>query len=157
VTDGEVLAPPPVPVPAGVFRIMEVVSVRLDLPDQHPLLTLVEAEGSRRELSFRIGLPEGIALAHALHGTMAPRPLTHDLFAEVLDRFAVDVVAVRLVGRHGAVYLAQLDLMGSRGREVVACRPTDGIALALRQRVPAPVLADDRLLATTGDVPGAGA
>ncbi|MGH9087966.1 MAG: bifunctional nuclease family protein [Acidimicrobiales bacterium] len=144
----------PVPVPERVFRMMRVVSVEVVLPEQHPVLTLAEIEGGSRQLVFRVGMPEGTALAHSLAGTMAPRPLTHDLFTEVLERFAVDVAAVRLVGRFGATYLAELDLMGSRGRQVVACRPTDGVALALRQRVPAPILADDRLLSTTGDVPG---
>lgn len=146
----------PLPAPLGVFRIMAVESVQVELPDQYPLLALVETEGAGRRLAFRIGLAEGAALAHALHGTMAPRPLTHDLFADVLGRLAVDVVAVRLVGRFGATYLAELELMGPRGREVVACRPSDGIVLALRQRTPAPVLADERLLSTVGDVPGTG-
>ncbi len=146
----------PLPVPLGVFRIMAVESVAVDLPDQYPVLTLVETEGSGRRLAFRIGLPEGAALAHALHGTMAPRPLTHDLFADVLQRLSVEVVAVRLVGRFATTYLAELELMGPRGREVVACRPTDGIVLALHQKVPAPVLADERLLATGGDVAGIG-
>lgn len=147
----------PVDVPTAVFRMMAVTSVEVALPDQYPLLTLVETEGGGRRLAFRIGLPEGVALAHARAGTMAARPLTHDLFADVLERLAVEVVAVRLVGRYGATYLAQLDLMGPRGREVVACRPSDGIILALHQRVAAPILADERLLATSGDVPGASA
>ena len=154
---GEEVTTGPLPVSRGVFRMMEVASVEMRLPDQYPVLTLVETEGGSRQLAFRIGLPEAVALSHALAGTMAPRPLTHDLFSDVLERFAVDVVAVRLVGRFGATYLGELDLMGSRGREVVACRPTDGITLAVRQKVRAPILADERLLSTTGDVPGSGA
>ena len=147
---------PPVPVPTATYRIMTVASVEVDLPEQYPVLVLEEAEGERRTLAFRIGMPEGVALAHAVHATSAPRPLTHDVFAEVLERLRVDVVAVRLVGRSGGTYLAELELMGPRGREVVGCRPTDGIALALRQKVRAPVLADDRLLSSSGDVPGPG-
>ncbi|MGH9110433.1 MAG: bifunctional nuclease family protein, partial [Acidimicrobiales bacterium] len=141
------------PAPAA-FRVMEVVSVGVDLPEQFPVLVLGEAEGARRQLSFRVGLPEGAALARAVGQTMAARPMSGDLLAAVLERFAIDVVAVRLVGRYGATYLAELDLMGSRGREVVPCRPTDGITAALLQKVPAPVLADERLLSSTGDVPG---
>lgn len=138
------------------YRVMEVLSVLVELPDQYPVLTLREAEGERRSLSFRVGLPEGAALAHALHGTRAQRPLTHDLFTMVLQSCSADIVAVRLVGRQGATYLAELDLMVPHGREILPCRPTDGISLALRQRVPAPVLADERLLAEEGDVdPGA--
>ncbi|HVX21176.1 MAG TPA: bifunctional nuclease family protein [Acidimicrobiales bacterium] len=135
-----------------VFRVMDVVSVSVDLPDQYPLVTLQEAEPPLRELSFRIGMPEGVALGYALRGLSAPRPLTHDLFTTVLQRLGADVVAVRLVGRQGATYAAELDLMSPRGREVLPCRPSDGLVLALRQVVPAPVLADERLLAGAGDV-----
>ncbi len=127
-------------------------SVRVALPDQHPVVSLEDTEVQGRILSFRIGMAEGAALAHVLDGTVAPRPSTHDLFAAALQRYAVDVLAVRLTGRVGSTYLAELDLLGGHGREVLTCRPSDGICLALRQRVPAPVLADDRLFTEAGDV-----
>ena len=38
------------------------------------------------------------------------------------------------------------------GRERVDCRPSDGIVLALRMPVPAPILVDERLLDQVGDV-----
>ena len=37
------------------------------------------------------------------------------------------------------------------GRERVDCRPSDGIVLALRMPVPAPILVDERLLEDLGD------
>ena len=107
---------------------MDVLRVEMELPEQYPVVTLLEAEPPRREL-----------------------------FCTVLGRLGADVVAVRLTGRQGAVYLAELDLMSARGREVVACRPSDGITVALRLPVQAPILADERLLSGDGDVvPAAG-
>jgi uncharacterized protein len=139
--------------PTGrTFRIVTVVSVGVELPDQYPVLTVEDTEAHRGRLSFRIGIAEGVSLAHALTGTVPPRPLTHDLFAQALQRYAIDVLAVRLVGRVGSTYLAELDLVGPRGREVLSCRPSDGICLALRRHVPAPVLADERLFVEPGDV-----
>ncbi len=135
-----------------VFRVVDVVAVDLELPDQFPVLHLQEAEAPRRDLSFRVGLAEGVGLAHALRHLATPRPLTHELFTTVLQRLGVDVVAVRLTGRESGTYVAEVDLMAARGREVLACRPTDGITLALRQVVPAPVLVDDRLFTERGDV-----
>jgi len=132
---------------------MDVMSVTLDLPGQFPVVRLQEAEPPLRDLSFPVGMPEGVALAHAVRRLGTPRPLTHELFSTVLQRYAIDIVAVRLVGRTSGTYLAELDLMSPRGREVVPCRPSDGIVLALRQTVPAPVLADERLLLGSGDVP----
>jgi bifunctional DNase/RNase len=139
------------------FRVMDVMSVTVELPDQYPLVTLQEAEPPLRELSFRVGLPEGVALAYALRGVSTPRPLTHELFTTVLQRLRADLVAVRLVSRQGSTYGAEMDVMTAQGREVVPCRPSDGIVLAARQHVSAPILADERLLAGTGDVvPGTG-
>lgn len=134
------------------FRVMDVVRVSVELPDQYPVVVLQEAEGSMRELAFRVGMPEGVALANALRRVASPRPQTHELLVIALQRLGADVVAVRLVGRSGTIYLAELDLMAARGREVISCRPSDGLVLALRQPTPAPVLADERLLSGEGDV-----
>jgi len=141
-----------------VQRVVRVVSVEVSLPDQFPTVTLEDTEptdtdgGIPARLTFRIGTAEGVALAHALAGTTAPRPLTHDLFARALERYAVEIVAVRLTGRVGATYLAEVELVGNGGREVLSRRPSDGICIALRQRVAAPVLCDERLFTASGDV-----
>ena len=137
---------------AASFRVMDVLSVSLDLPAQYPTVHLQEAEPPLRELLFPIGLPEGVALAHALRKVATPRPLTHELFTDALQRLGTDVVTVRLVGRRGGTYLAEMVLAGPRGVVTLPCRPSDGLILALRQVVPAPVVADERLLEASGDV-----
>jgi hypothetical protein len=105
-----------------------------------------------RSLVFPVGLTEGTALALAQRRMESPRPLTHELFMQVLQRARIDVVAVRLIGRDQGNYLAELDVMAPHGRERIACRPSDGLVLALRMPVPAPILVDERLLEEAGDV-----
>jgi bifunctional DNase/RNase len=134
------------------FRVTEVEDVSLDLPALFPAVTLTETEPPGRVLVFPVGLAEGTAIAAALRRMDSPRPLTHELFARVLQRARIDVIALKLVGREQGVYLAELDLMTPSGRERVDCRPSDGLVLALRMPVPAPVLVDERLLETSGDV-----
>ena len=134
------------------FRVMDVEDVMLDLPSQYPTVTLVEAEPPMRSLVFPIGLTEGTALALALRRMDSPRPMTHELFMEVLQRVHIDVIAVRLTGRDAGNYLAELDLMAPNGRERVPCRPSDALVLALRMPVTAPILVDERLLEQAGDV-----
>ena len=141
----------PAPVVAS-FRVMDVEDVLLDLPSQYPAVTLVESEPPMRTLVFPVGLPEGTAIAQALRRLEGRRPMTHELFMEVLQRARIDVIAVRLVGREEGTLLAELDLMTPGGRERVDCRPSDGIVLALRMPVPAPILVDERLLESLGDV-----
>ncbi len=143
------------PAPAAAvasFRVMDVEDVLLDLPSQYPAVTLVESEPPMRTLVFPVGLPEGTAIAQALRRMEGRRPMTHELFMQVLRRAHIDVIAVRLVGREEGTLLAELDLMTPGGRERVDCRPSDGIALALRMPVPAPILVDERLLETLGDL-----
>jgi bifunctional DNase/RNase len=135
-----------------VFRVTHVDDVSLDLPSQFPTVTLVETEPPMRELVFPVGLPEGTAMAQALRRMAGRRPMTHELFSQVLQRAHMDVIAVRLVGREEGNVLAELDLMTPAGRERVDCRPSDGIVLALRMPVPAPILVDERLLEDLGDV-----
>jgi uncharacterized protein len=138
--------------PPPAYRVMDIEDVSLDLPSQYPAVTLVESEPPMRTLVFPVGLAEGTALALALRRMDSPRPMTHELFMQVLQRARVDVIAVRLVGRENGNYLAEVDLMVPHGRERVPCRPSDGLVLAQRMPVPAPILADERLFDGLGDV-----
>jgi uncharacterized protein len=162
--EGTVAQPDPTPdVPAGAdlptgedvpadFRTVLVSTVTVDLPNQHATVVLRESDSPRRHLSFSIGIPDAVALSHALRRITTPRPLTHELMSAVLQQAEVDLVAVRMVGRQGTVYFAELDVRSRVGRGMHACRPSDGLTLALLQRVPVPILVDRRLLEETGDV-----
>jgi hypothetical protein len=143
---------PMYPASAGEYRMAIVTSVTVDLPVQHPTVVLRETESPRRQLSFSVGLQDGIAISHALRRIPTPRPLTHELVADILQAFDIDVVAVRLVGRQGSTYFAELDLRGRNGRSVQSCRPSDAVTIALRQPVPVPILIDARLFEVLGDV-----
>jgi uncharacterized protein len=145
------------PAPAAAFTLALVSAVNVTLPNQHPTVVLRETESPRRQLSFSIGLQDGVVLSHALRRIPTPRPLTHELLTGILQGFDIDVVAVRLVGRQGAVYFAELDLRGRSVRSVQACRPSDALCLALLQPVPVPILIDQRLFEQTGDVAPVGA
>jgi len=137
---------------AANFVVMDVEEVSLDLPSQFPTVALAESGPPMRSLVFPVGLTEGTAMAQALRRMESPRPLTHELFMQVMLRTRVEVIALRLVGRENGNYLAELDLMAPHGREKIPCRPSDGLVLALRMPVVAPILVDERLLDNVGDV-----
>jgi uncharacterized protein len=144
---------PPAETPSlPAFRVMDVEDVAMDLPSPYPAVTLVESEPPMRVLVFPVGLPEGTAMAQALRRMDSRRPMTHELFMQVMQQSRIDVIALRLVGREEGNLLAELDLMTPAGRVRVDCRPSDGIVLALRMPVPAPILADERLLDEVADV-----
>ncbi|HEV2428115.1 MAG TPA: bifunctional nuclease domain-containing protein [Acidimicrobiales bacterium] len=137
---------------APQFRVMSAESVTFDLADPAPLVHLMETEPPYRYLSIPIALPEAQALELALAGRAGRRPGTHELAAALLARLRADVVAARIVRYEAGVYYAELDVMGPSGREVVDCRTSDAIILALRQPVRAPILCAVRVLEeTVGD------
>ena len=128
------------------WRVVTLASVRVDLPSEHPEVVLQESEAPWRQLRFPVGYAEGRALAYALRGIPTPRPLTHQLLAELLERHGVDVSALRITGRSGTTYLAEIDTVGPRGQHTVECRPSDGLCLVLRRRMATPVLVAEHLL-----------
>jgi hypothetical protein len=134
------------------FRVMHVEDVSIDLPSQYPSVTLVEAEPPMRALVFPVGLAEGAAMALAIRRMTSRRPMTHELFMDVLQRARIDVVSVRVIGREEGNLVAEMDLMTPTGAQIVDCRPSDGLVMALRMPVPAPILVDERLLEEPGDV-----
>ena len=50
-------------------------------------------------------------------------------------------------------YFAELDTTGPKGRQVIPCRPSDALALVLRQRMPTPVLVADWVFDDDDDEP----
>jgi uncharacterized protein len=138
--------PEPLDPAYAVFRVVEVSSVAYVLPSPHPVVHLREVDAPYRGIEFPLGLAEAQSIAMAIDQIEAPRPSPHDLLTSVLVATGTDVVAVRIVAARGGTLHAELDLMTPRGHEVVDCRPSDGIAVALRQTVPAPILCEDGLL-----------
>lgn len=134
----------------GEFVPCEVASIRLDPQVGTPALRLRETLGGR-ELDIYIGAPEAAAIHTALEGIELPRPLTHDLFATVLGEIGATLVRVVLTHVSEGTYYAQLELSTDRGEHVVSCRPSDGVALALR--LDAPVLVSTEVIAEAAVTP----
>ena len=114
---------------------MSLVGVRVELPTNQPIVLLKEAEGERY-LPIWIGGVEAQAIAFALQGMTTPRPLTHDLFRDVLDALAVEVRRVVIVELRSGTFYADLVLVDDGKEVVVSARPSDAIALAVRTGSP---------------------
>jgi bifunctional DNase/RNase len=106
-------------------------------------VVLVSLSGER-SLPIYIGLWEAISIGSALRSEVPPRPFTHDLFAETLQKFDIRLLAVHIDSLENGIYYATL-LLSQDGHEVrVDCRPSDGIALAIRCGTPISV--DDSVI-----------
>jgi bifunctional DNase/RNase len=145
-------APDPLATPPGM-KLLVFVDVVLLLPATHPVVVLQEAEPPFRELRIPVGGAEGIAIGYAARGLETPRPLTHELFTRVLETFGMTLDAVRITDVRGAAFSAEIVVSGPDGAQAVDCRPSDAIALALRQRTPVPIMARAGVLDEAGTDP----
>lgn len=139
---------------AATWHLVSVEDVALTLPSAYPEVVLRERATPHRVLRVPVGLAEGTAIAYAWRRLPTPRPLTHELFVDVLARHDVHIVAVRLTAVEDGIFHAELDTTGATGRQVVPCRTSDALALALRQRPAVPVLVAEWVLAQEADAPG---
>lgn len=134
-------AQPPVPAPAGTLYEMEVMGVQPDPASGAPLVFL-RGKQDKRELSMFIGPFEAQGIILPLQGMRLPRPFTHDLMLETIHRLKAKVARVVITEMRDNTYFANL-ILDAQGEEVVLdSRPSDAIALALREN--APILAAEK-------------
>jgi len=110
---------------------------------------VILADSSGRKLPIFIGITEAISIESAFQHETLPRPFTHDLFIELLTRFSIALSSLKIDSLQDGVYYAQLVLRDETREEDIDCRPSDGIAIALRGCVP--IYVDESLLHTDAD------
>lgn len=122
--------------------------IAYDTQHQRAIILLKHAE-SERYLPIIVGPLEAGAIAMAVEGIEPPRPQTHDLFIQVLERLGVKVTGVLIDDVRDDTFFAQVSLLkDSSGVVEIDSRPSDAIALALRARAPITVL--ERVLDLAG-------
>jgi hypothetical protein len=136
-------------VSAGTVEV-KVQGMRLDPATGSPVLRLVEKAGDKvatgRELPIWIGPFEAQAIASEMRGISAPRPMTHDLMKQLVERLGGRLDHVVIEDLRDNTYFATLHLAGPGGRGLtVDARPSDAIALALR--LGGPILVAEELFA----------
>jgi bifunctional DNase/RNase len=126
------------------YHPVEVMGVRVEMPSNQPIVLLKELDGGRY-LPIWLGAAEATAIAFAQQEVLPPRPLTHDLFKDVLMRLGAKLNNIYLTELKDGVFYAQLNFEGG---PAISARPSDAIALALR--IGAPILASEDLLDEAG-------
>ena len=127
---------------------MHLVTIRVEMPSNTPVLLLREAGGLRRTLPILIGQPEATAIAFALQGIETPRPMTHDLFRDTLIAMGAQLQRVVVSELVQHTYFAELHILHEGRTYTVSARPSDAIALAVRTG--SPIFADDDLIEAEG-------
>lgn len=112
------------------MREVTVAGIRMVEATNEIVLLLAE---SNRQLPIWIGSPEAAAIALAQQGVQPARPMTHDLIRDILDALDASCLRVEVTSLVDGVFHA--DLVLSNGQRI-SCRPSDGVAVALRAGVP---------------------
>jgi uncharacterized protein len=130
---------------------MELVGVRVEVPANTPVVILREQTGVGRLLPIVIGTPEASSIHAALEGIEPPRPLTHDLMVQILQRLGVSLDRIVVTEIRDHVFYAELHLTSGGTQQIMSSRPSDAIALAVRTGTP--IFATESLLLEAAQVP----
>ena len=116
---------------------MELVGVKVRMPATTPVLVLREMSGDRRSVPIFIGGPEAHAIDLAVTGTKTARPMTHDLFVEVVQGLGASFERVVVTKLIDGTFHADLVLRTKDGSETkFSARTSDSVAIAVRAGVP---------------------
>ncbi len=127
----------------------------LDPATQAPIVVLKDEAGDTT-LPIWIGIQEATSIASAIKQVQMARPLTHDLFHDLLHEVGVTVQRVVITELKESTYFAEL-VLGQGDRVIVLdSRPSDAIAMALRASAPiyvAQAVLDQAKIAFAGSNP----
>jgi bifunctional DNase/RNase len=111
-----------------------------EIHDQQVIM-LKEVEGDR-SFPIVIGIFEATSIDRRVKGMPSPRPLTHDLVANVIDHMGGDLQDIFISDLRDHTYFAKLRIRQNAELVEVDCRPSDAIALAVTAKVPIYVAED---------------
>ena len=121
---------------------VNVEAVVLNLATNSPVVILKSKDG--QILPIVIGIFEAQSILFVLEKSSFPRPLTHDLTKNIIQNLGWKVIRVEIHSLRENIYYADIILQKNDAVKRIDCRPSDGIALALRFN--APIFASEELL-----------
>lgn len=145
--------------------MVDLTVLSISLHDADTPVLLLYDKGTGRILSMGIGPMEALAIGVALHRHPVPfeqavcppdgqgklsRPLTYDLLLAIIGTLKGKFIAIDIVRIEQGAFIAEALLAAPDGTMRVNCRPSDGIALALR--CGAAIRASEKILEHTEDI-----
>jgi bifunctional DNase/RNase len=88
----------------------------------------------KKVIPIWIGMNEANAIALELENVSSPRPMTHDLLKSIMCNLEAIVAKVIITDIVENTYYAELYIEKDGEQRVIDCRPSDAVALALKNR-----------------------
>lgn len=115
---------------------VEVEKIVLNITTSTPIVILKDKK-TGSILPIVIGLFEAQAILLILEKEIFPRPLTHDLLKNVIEKMSGKIIQLEIHSLKENTYYANLVIEMQDGSQIkIDCRPSDGIALALKAAAP---------------------
>lgn len=114
---------------------MRIKGLVVDPISKMPIVVL-EDLSSDRILPIWIGVFEANAIALTIENISTPRPMTHDLMKNFLDKLNISIEKIVVNDVRNNTFYALIHCRHQDQRLVIDSRPSDAIALALRMNSP---------------------
>lgn len=115
---------------------MEIGGLGFDPRNLSPLVLLKDKE----ELNFLpiwIGIFEATSIAMEMQGVKPPRPMTHDLIMDLLNKLELRISKIVINDVKEGTFFAGIEILTKEDKKLTLdSRPSDAIALAVRSQAP---------------------
>ena len=103
----------------------------------HDQVIILKEKGGSRQGPIMIGFLAATSIQMNISGVTSPRPLTHDLIVALILALGVTVERLAIDDVIDGTFFARLCLRNKEGKPMsIDCRPSDGIAVAVRLKMP---------------------
>ena len=99
-------------------------------------VVFLKEKNSERVVPIFIGASEAHSISSVINRQKTPRPLTHDLFKNVLDLLGGTLLKINITSVVGETFFATITLNANEGMTDIDSRPSDAIGMALRCGAP---------------------
>jgi bifunctional DNase/RNase len=114
---------------------MELHKIIISEMQDKQLIWLKEVDGERK-FTIVIGSNEALAIDRRLKGNPTPRPMTHDLLANVIEEMGGTIERVEINDLQTGTFFAKIHIRQNGRVLEVDSRPSDAIALGIATMVP---------------------
>src|SRR5437867_111824 len=128
--------PTPAPAPTAVAGPVPVHIPGIKMIGPEQFLLLLADETEERAVPISVGRDQGLAIYLGKMKADTPRPLTHDLLANILTVLGAVIDKITVTELKDDVYFAEISLRAGGKIHSIDARPSDAIALAVPPNAP---------------------
>jgi len=122
---------------------VQIAGMTIDPASNTPII-LLKSQKSDHMIPIWIGLFEASSIASILQDINFERPMTHDLFKNILDKLNISVSKVEISDLENNTFFAKIYFTGLESSFCMDARPSDAIAIALRFK--ASIFVDEKVI-----------